>query len=97
MAYAGLGQKEKAIEQGLKATELLPIEKDASYGITYMGDLAIIYTMVGEYDLALDLIEELFNIPIWFSESWIDLDIRLSPLTSLPRYNEMIEKYTLKE
>lgn len=94
IGYAGLGQKEKAIKQGLKATELLPIETDAVYGITYKGDLAIIYTMVGEYDLALDHVEHLFNVPSWFSPEWVEMDIRLASLQSLPRYKKLVKEYS---
>ncbi|MEA1885643.1 MAG: hypothetical protein U9N72_00315 [Bacteroidota bacterium] len=72
----------------------MPIEKDATYGITYLGDLAIIYTMTGEYDLALDKIEQLFNIPSWFSPNWVDMDIRLAPLKSLPRYQKLVTEYS---
>jgi len=97
IGYAGLGQKEKAIKEGIKATEILPIETDAAYGITYIGDLAIIYTMVGEYDLALDMIEKLFNIPSWFSPNWVNMDIRLAPLQSLPRYQKLVKEYSDRE
>lgn len=93
IGYAALGQKEKAIMQGLKATELLPVEKDAVYGITFIHDLAIIYIKLGEYDLALDQIERLFNIPSWTSPKWFEMDIRFAPIQSNPRYQKLVAEY----
>jgi TolB-like protein/Flp pilus assembly protein TadD len=92
IAYAGLGQKEKAIKEGLIAIELLPISEDAFYGILYVMDLSIIYTMVGEYELALDQIEYLLKVPSWFSIGWLEKEIRYEPLKSLPRYKMLIAK-----
>jgi adenylate cyclase len=93
IAYAGIGQKEEAIREGEKAVELLPMSKDAAYGIPYVHDLAVIYTMVGEYDLALDLIEHLLSVPSWLSVGWLEMDIRFVPLRTQPRYKELLAKY----
>jgi adenylate cyclase len=93
IAYAGIGQKEEAIREGEKAVELLPMSKDAAYGIPYVQDLAVIYTMVGEYDLALDLIEHLLSVPSWLSVGWLAMDIRFAPLKTHPRYKELLTKY----
>ena len=65
IAYAGIGQKDEAIREGKKAVELLPLSKDAAYGIPYAQDLAVIYTMTGEHNAALDQIEHLLSIPSW--------------------------------
>lgn len=90
IAYAGIGEKEMAINEGLKAVEMLPMSEDAFYGILYVMDLSIIYTMVGEYDLALDQIEHLLSVPSWFSYGWLEKEIRYEPLKSLPRYSRLI-------
>jgi tetratricopeptide (TPR) repeat protein len=54
IAYAGLGRKEEAIREGELAVELLPMSKEAWRGAHRLEDLARIYTMVGEYDAAID-------------------------------------------
>ncbi len=63
IAYAGLGRKEDAIREGKLAVELLPLTKDAMRGYCRASDLARIYVMVGEFDLAIDQIEFLLSIP----------------------------------
>lgn len=93
MALAGIGQKEKAIKEGKRAIQLLPMSKDAFYGIQYVTDLIVIYIMVGEFDLAFDQIEYLITRPSWLSVPWLEMDIRYAPLRSLPGYKELLVKY----
>jgi len=93
ICYAGLGEREKALAEGLKATELLPVETDAIYGVPFLHDLSIIYIKLGEYDLALDQIEYLFKIPSWLTPVWLEWDIRFAPLRSLPRYKELVSVF----
>jgi TolB-like protein/Flp pilus assembly protein TadD len=74
IVWAGLGKKDEAIREGIRATELLPITKEAWRGFTRELDLAKIYTMVGEYDLAIDKLEYLLSIPGELSVPYIKLD-----------------------
>jgi serine/threonine-protein kinase len=97
IAYAGVGKKEEAIKEGLKAEALLPVSSDAMYGLGILQDLAIIYTMVGESDLALDQVDKLLSIPSWITPVWLGWDIRLAPLKSHPGYKELLTKYTIDE
>jgi TolB-like protein/Flp pilus assembly protein TadD len=97
IAYAGLDRKEEAIKEGLMAVELLPVSKDAMYGLGHLQDLAIIYTKSGEYALALDKLEELLSIPTWVSPVWIEWDIRFAPLRTQPKYKELMIRYAVKE
>ena len=95
IVYAGLGKKEEAIKEGLKAVALLPVSKDAVYGIAHVQDLAIIYTMLGESDLALDQLDQLLSMPSWITPVWLEWDIRFSPLKNHPRYKELLAKYAI--
>lgn len=95
IAYAGIGQKADAIREGKRAVDLLPIAVNAVYGVSSISDLATIYTMVGEPDLAMDLLEYLLTVPSWISTTWIDWDIRFAPLKTHPRYQELISKYEI--
>jgi len=95
IAYAGLGRKEEAINEGLKAVELLPVSKDAVYGVGHLHDLAIIYTMVGEYDLAINQLDQLLSLPSWITPVWLGWDIRLAPLKSHPGYKELLSNHAL--
>jgi TolB-like protein/Tfp pilus assembly protein PilF len=61
--YALMGRKSDAIKEGQRAVELKPESKDAVDGSLMNGYLALIYTRVGEYDLAIPLIERLLSTP----------------------------------
>jgi serine/threonine protein kinase/tetratricopeptide (TPR) repeat protein len=94
LAYAGLGLKENAIREGKRAVELCPVSKDALSGPWNIRELAIIYFLVGEYDLAFDQIEYILSIPDWFSVQMLRLDPRLDPLRDHPRYKKIVDKYS---
>jgi serine/threonine-protein kinase len=94
IAYAGLGRKEEAIREGKRALELYPLSRDAMIGAQLIKNLALIYTMVGEHDAALDQIEHLLSIPSLLSVGILELDPSWDPLRNHPRYQEIVEKYS---
>jgi len=93
IAYAGLGQNEAAIAEGKKAMELLPITKNAFYGVEPILKLALIYTMTNEFDLALDQLDYVLSVPYFWTVEWLKNDMRFDPLRDHPRYRELMEKY----
>jgi TolB-like protein/Flp pilus assembly protein TadD len=94
IAYAVLGHREKAVEEGERAEELLPISKDAVYGIPYVIDLAHIYTILGEQDAALRELERVLTVPSWISVAWLSMDFRWNRLRDNPRFKELIQRYS---
>ncbi len=84
------------MRQGKLAVELFPISMDALDGPDFIENLALIYTMVGEPDAALDQIEQLLSIPSNFSVGWLELHPEWDPLRKHPRYREIVEKYSSK-
>ena len=86
IAYGGMGLKVKAIEAGKKAVELMPISKEAYRGVFRAEDLARIYVMVGEYNLALDQIKLLLSLPGPLSAKLLLLDPTWKPLWNLPEF-----------
>jgi len=91
IAFAGLGKKEEAINEGKLAVELLPVTKEAWRGFTRELDLAKIYTMVGKYDLAIDKLEYLLSIPGQLSVPYIKLDPVWQPLLTNSRFQKILE------
>ena len=80
--------------KGKRGVELYPVSKDALIGPKRVRDLAVIYTMVGEYDAALDEIEYLLSIPSWYmSVPRLRLDPIWDPLRDHPRFQALLEKY----
>ena len=91
IVYAGLGRKEDALREGKLAVELLPVTKDAWIGSFRIADLARIYTMVGEYDLAVKQLEYLLSIPCELSIPLLRLDPVWKPLHNYPRFQKLLE------
>ena len=96
IAYAGLGQKQKAIDSGTEAVNILPISKDAWRGANRLVDLARIYVMVGEYDSAIKQIELLLSIPSRLSTQLLRIDPTWRPLMDHPEFIQLTEKYSQK-
>ena len=94
-AYAGLGRKEEAVREGKRAVELYPVSEDQWDGTSVVQDLAVIYTMVGEYDAALDEIDYLLSITGWWSVQDLRLDPIFDPLREHPRFQALSEKYAI--
>jgi TolB-like protein/Flp pilus assembly protein TadD len=90
--HAGLGNKEKAIEEGRRGVELLPVSKNALHGPTQILYLAYIYTMVGEQDAALDQLEYLLTIPTSISVSFYRINPIFDPLKDNPRFKRLLEQ-----
>ncbi|MCH6573925.1 MAG: tetratricopeptide repeat protein [Bacteroidetes bacterium] len=93
LVYARLGDKEKAIAEGKKGVELLPVTKEAWRGYFKELDLAKIYTIVGEYDLAIQKLDYLLSIPGELSVPYIKIDPVWKDLLELPRMKEVFSKY----
>jgi TolB-like protein/Tfp pilus assembly protein PilF len=96
LVYAGLGQKEAALESGRRATETLPYSRDDMIGGFYLAQLAMVETQVGEKQSALDHIEQLLAIPVGhvLSKASLRLDPIWDPLRSDPRFQKLSEETT---
>jgi serine/threonine-protein kinase len=93
IAYAGLGRTADAIREGELAVELLPMSKEAWRGAYRVEDLARIYTMVGEYDAAIDRLETLLAVPSPMSVPMLRIDPTWNPLRNHPRFQALLEEY----
>ncbi len=60
---AGLSRKEQALAEGRRAVELRPISNDAVDGAAVIGNLAMIYTWVGDVDSAMERLVFLAKTP----------------------------------
>ena len=96
IVYATLGEKAKAVSLGRKAVELYSMDKDAFTGILRIEELAWIYTLVEEYDKALEQIEIFLSNPSPFSIMLLQLDPKWKPLWDHPDFIRLTEKYAKK-
>ncbi|MCK4786096.1 MAG: hypothetical protein KAV87_20225, partial [Desulfobacteraceae bacterium] len=57
------GDTSKALEMGKKGYEILPLSKDAVNGAYALEDLAKIYSLTGESDAAIEILDTLLRVP----------------------------------
>jgi len=58
--------------------------------------MAMIYTLVGEYEKAIDELELVLSIPSWCSAKYLRADPLFDPLESNPRFVALLNKYEAK-
>ena len=92
LAYAGLGQKSKALEAGRRAVAILSPSKDVIVGGFYLAQLAMAEAQVGETQSALNHIEQLLAMPAGHVVSTASLrfDPGWDPLRSEPRFQKLL-------
>ncbi|MGB2906356.1 MAG: protein kinase [Candidatus Aminicenantaceae bacterium] len=92
MAYAYLGRKEEAVQEGLRAVELEPVSLDAASGPEHVMYLTLIYTLVGEYDQAIERLEYLLSIPAGSSvtKALLEIEPFWDPLRDLPGFQRLL-------
>ena len=89
-AYAYLGDSKKSIENALKAVSHKPVKLDSWQGFMKEEDLARIYILAGEYDLAMDKIEYLLTIPGDLSIPLLKIDPAFDKLRDLQRFKKIL-------
>jgi len=92
--YAYLDRKEDAISVALNRAENIKISEDTFWGGNIEYDLAIIFMIVGEHEKALNKIEMLLSISSSLNINQLELHPIWQPLHDLPRYQEIIKKYS---
>ena len=94
--FAGLGEKEKALEHANRACQLMPPSKDAMIGVVPLESLALVYTFLGEQDAAIDILEKLLKMPRGFAVTSTIPLYKMHPywksLQNNPRFKKMIKE-----
>jgi TolB-like protein/Tfp pilus assembly protein PilF len=87
---AGLGRKEEAIQEGRRAVELLPMEKDPIFGITMVKYLAMIAAWAGDNDLACAQLAIAIRPPSRLGYGELKLLPFWDPLRGDPRFEQIV-------
>jgi tetratricopeptide (TPR) repeat protein len=90
LALAYLSRKTEAVQAGRRAVALMPISTNAEDGPYFQHQLARIYILIGEQELALDQLESLLRIPYYLSPSWLKIDPNFSSLRTNPRFQRLV-------
>jgi TolB-like protein len=89
-AYVYKGVPRKAIQYAQKAIKLKPIKMDAWQGYVKESDLAKIYVLTGNFEMAMDKIEFLLSIPGELSVPLLKIDPVYDKLKNLPRFQKIL-------
>ncbi|HUV29956.1 MAG TPA: protein kinase [Acidobacteriota bacterium] len=93
VVYAYLGRAEDALRLGRKAMDLLPLSVDAHQGSRIVLRMAWIHLALGDYDSAIDLLDQSLSIPSELSVAYLRGHPLYDPLRDHPRFQALIEKY----
>ena len=92
-ALAWLGEKDAALAEATRATELLPESKDAFEGPSITEAVAGVHCIVGDTDRAVELLDGLLSRPSATSVSMLKINPLWDPLRTNPRFIELLKKY----
>ncbi len=92
LAYAGLGQKQAALESGRAAVERLPISRDSIVGAYNLERLARVEAQVGETDGAIEHLQQLMGVAAGetLSIATLRIDPVWDPLRKDPRFRALL-------
>jgi TolB-like protein/cytochrome c-type biogenesis protein CcmH/NrfG len=94
LAY--LGEKDAALAEAQRATELLPESKDAFGGPEITGGVAEVHAIVGDNDRAIEILDGLLSRPSDVTVQGLKVNPIWDPLRSDPRFQALIDKYGAK-
>ena len=90
MIEAALGERDKAIEHGERAVQLVPVEKDAINGPLLVQYLSVIYSWTGHKDLAIKELKRVATIPSNINYGLLRLHPYWDELRGDPRFEQIV-------
>jgi eukaryotic-like serine/threonine-protein kinase len=93
---ACLGEKESALLEAQRASELLPENKDAFGGPEITASVAEVHTILGNKARAIEILEGLLSRPSWLAVESLKVDPVWDSLRSDPRFQALLNKYSRK-
>ncbi len=94
LAY--LGEKDAALAEAQRATELLPESKDAFGGPEITVGVAEVYTVLGDNNRAIEILDGLLSRPSALTVQGLKANPIWDPLRSDPRFQALMQKYGSK-
>jgi len=94
---AALGRKQQAIKEASRATEMLPISKDAESGPGLITNLAIVYAWTNESELAFQELTISVKTPNSILYGELKFDPAWDPLRNDPRFDKLLAELAPKD
>jgi TolB-like protein/Flp pilus assembly protein TadD len=91
---AFLGEKDAAVAEALRAQQLLPESVDAFEGPQITEQLAEVYSICGDADRAIAILDGLFQRPSAITPYLLKLQLVWDPIRNDPRFQALIDKYS---
>jgi len=93
MAYAGIGMKEKFLEETELVENLMPFQHDNYEGTERKVIQIELFIWLSEYDQAIELVDQMLSIPSDLTVNELKLFPIYDPLRDHPRFQEVLKKY----
>ncbi len=94
LAYVLRGNREEAIAWGTRALETAPPSVDAYTGEVYLRNLAEIYVVLEEHDLAVAMLDRVLSSgPHYFGVNYLKVQPWFDPLREHPGFQALLAKY----
>jgi TolB-like protein/Tfp pilus assembly protein PilF len=90
---AHLGEKDAALAQARRATELRPESKDALGGAEIAAGVAEVHAILGDNDRAIEILDGLLSRPSAVTVQGLKLNPIWDPLRSDPRFQALIDRH----
>jgi serine/threonine-protein kinase len=90
---ACLGEKEAALVEAQRASELLPESKDAFIGPQITAAVAEVNAILSNNAHAIEILEGLLSRPSWIAVQGLKVDPVWDPLRNDPRFQALLNKY----
>ena len=94
---AELGDKEKAIQEGRTACDMVPPTRDAIVGVLLITNLARIYALIGEKDLPLEQLDVVSKRPAGPSYGELRLGPEWDSLRGDPHFEKIVASLAPKK
>lgn len=90
---AFLGERDAALAEALRASELVPESKDAFGGPEVMESVAQVYAILGEKDRAIEVLDGLLSRPSGMTVQTLKVNPIWDALRNEPRFQDLLTKY----
>lgn len=96
LTLLGLGRHEEALRHSQRATQILPVEKDAVEGVVYVYLLAQVQAQTGNLEAAFATLDRLFDMPGFYNERWVERDPGFQPLWGHPSFRAHVARWAMQ-
>jgi tetratricopeptide (TPR) repeat protein len=93
---AQLGEKDAALAEAQRASELQPESRDALDGPHITEDVAQVHAILGDNGRAIEILDGLLNRPSYLTVQGLRVNPVWDPLRNDPRFQALLEKYAGK-